>query len=207
MSYRIDAASGWAEIQQPGEYRVAVTRNSRDSQTNRDPQASEVELVVLRGAADLMNEDGQTTLRAGERAFARAGTAPSYAVRLQLGRLGCFRPVVGGPASGTERRFRPVPARDGSTLLLDVRSLRLLAARRVLRVRVVSDGERRLASLLLRPVGELSLVRVDVDWLGRRGPGRRITMGVGAFQPACGSGSPGEPGVRRGCPGRTRRAT
>ena len=34
---------------------------------------------VLRGAADLMNEDGQTTLRAGERAFARAGTAPSYA--------------------------------------------------------------------------------------------------------------------------------
>ena len=79
VSYRIDAASGWAEIQQPGEYRVAVTRNSRDSQSSRDPQANEVELVVVRGAADLMNEDGQTTLRAGERAFARAGTAPSYA--------------------------------------------------------------------------------------------------------------------------------
>jgi hypothetical protein len=79
VSYRIDAASGWAQIQEPGEYRVAVTRSSRDAQAGRDQQAHEVELVVLRGAADLMNEDGQTTLRAGERAFARVGTAPSYA--------------------------------------------------------------------------------------------------------------------------------
>jgi Family of unknown function (DUF6600)/FecR protein len=73
VSYRIDAASGWAQIQEPGEYRVAVTRSSRESQTG------DVELVVLRGSAELMNEDGQTMLRAGERAFARAGAAPSYA--------------------------------------------------------------------------------------------------------------------------------
>ena len=78
------------------------------SQSSRDPQANEVETVVLRGAADLMNEDGQTTLRAGERAFARAGDSAVLRVRLQLGRLGCFRPVVGGSASGTERGFRPV---------------------------------------------------------------------------------------------------
>jgi hypothetical protein len=72
VSYRIDTASAWAQIQEPGEYRVAIARS-------RDTQAGEVELVVLRGSADLMNEDGQTTLRAGERSFARAGSAPSYA--------------------------------------------------------------------------------------------------------------------------------
>jgi Family of unknown function (DUF6600)/FecR protein len=79
VSYRIDTPPAWAEIQEPGEYRVALTRSSGDSQPGRDPQGNEVELVVLRGSATLMNEDGQTTLRAGERAFARGGTAPSYA--------------------------------------------------------------------------------------------------------------------------------
>jgi hypothetical protein len=70
VSYRIDAPGGWVEIQEPGEYRVGTGRGGPDAQ---------VELVVLRGAADLLNQDGQTTLRAGERAFARAGAAPSYA--------------------------------------------------------------------------------------------------------------------------------
>jgi hypothetical protein len=76
VSYRIDAPGGWIQIQEPGEYRVAVTRADRASRGDR---GDEVELVVLRGSADLLNEDGQTTLRAGERAFARAGAAPSYA--------------------------------------------------------------------------------------------------------------------------------
>ena len=69
-------------------------------------------------------------------------------------------------------------------LLLDLRPLRLLAARRVLRLRVVSDGQRRLAALLLRPVGELSRVTGGRGSARTRGPGRRIIMGVGAFQPA-----------------------
>ena len=70
VSYRIDAPGGWVQIEEPGEYRVAVIRAG---------DAPEVELVVLRGVADILNEDGQTTLRAGERAFARAGIAPSLA--------------------------------------------------------------------------------------------------------------------------------
>ena len=70
MSYRIDAPAGWVQIAEPGEYRVAVTGGEG---------ASQVELVVLRGAAQLMNDDGRTMLRAGERAVARAGEAPSYA--------------------------------------------------------------------------------------------------------------------------------
>jgi hypothetical protein len=68
VSYRVDAPGGWVQVQEPGEYRIAVTGAGREP---------EVELVVLRGAADILNEDGQTTLRAGERAFARAGVAPS----------------------------------------------------------------------------------------------------------------------------------
>ena len=70
LSYRIDAPGGWVQIGEPGEYRIAV---------NGGGQAPLVELVVVRGAAELMNDDGRTALRAGERAVARAGEAPSYA--------------------------------------------------------------------------------------------------------------------------------
>jgi len=70
LSYRIDTPGGWVQIAEPGEYRVAISGVDRVSQ---------VELVVLRGAAQLMNDSGQTALRAGERAVARAGEAPSYA--------------------------------------------------------------------------------------------------------------------------------
>ena len=55
-----------------------------------DARESEVELAVLRGAADLVNEDGRTSLGAGERAFARAGAGPSAVVRFQLGVVGRF---------------------------------------------------------------------------------------------------------------------
>jgi hypothetical protein len=66
VSYRIDAPSAWVTIRQPGEYRLTMTRD-------------EVELAVLRGAAELGNDSGRTPLRAGERAFARLSVAPSYA--------------------------------------------------------------------------------------------------------------------------------
>ncbi|CAN5787387.1 hypothetical protein BH24ACI4_BH24ACI4_15490 [soil metagenome] len=65
ISYRIDAPSAWIQIHGPGEYRVAVL--------GRD----EVELAVLRGGAELVNEAGRSYIRAGERTFARGGAAPS----------------------------------------------------------------------------------------------------------------------------------
>jgi hypothetical protein len=67
VEYRIDAPSAWVQISRPGEYRVSVqgTRNG------------EVELAVLRGFAELVNEDGRTALRAGERAYASGNAAPS----------------------------------------------------------------------------------------------------------------------------------
>jgi hypothetical protein len=67
VRYRIDAPAAWVEITQPGEYRVSIV------------PGDEVELAVFRGSAELLNEDGRTPLRAGERAFARTGAAPSYA--------------------------------------------------------------------------------------------------------------------------------
>ena len=68
VSYRIDAPAAWVEIRETGEYRVAVLRGDREPQ---------VELAVLRGAAELVNEDGRSLVRAGERAFVRAGAQPS----------------------------------------------------------------------------------------------------------------------------------
>jgi hypothetical protein len=70
VSYRIDAPYAWLQITEPGEYRVALLR---------DATRDEFEAAVFRGSAELLNEDGRTALRAGERAFARADAAPSYA--------------------------------------------------------------------------------------------------------------------------------
>ena len=67
LSYRIDAPSAWVQIGVPGEYRVAILREA------------EVELAVLRGSAELVNEQGRSYISAGERTFARAGIAPSPA--------------------------------------------------------------------------------------------------------------------------------
>ena len=66
LGYRIDTASGWAHINEAGDYRAALVRD-------------EFELAVLRGRAELVNDSGRTSLRAGERAFARTSAAPSYA--------------------------------------------------------------------------------------------------------------------------------
>jgi len=70
VSYRVDAPSAWVQVATPGEYRISVLGGEREP---------EVELAVLRGAADLVNEDGRSSLAAGERAFARAGASPSSA--------------------------------------------------------------------------------------------------------------------------------
>jgi len=67
VAYRVDAPSAWVQIETPGEYRVAAATGN------------EIELAVLRGSAELVNEDGRTPLGAGERAFARLGAPPSSA--------------------------------------------------------------------------------------------------------------------------------
>jgi Family of unknown function (DUF6600)/FecR protein len=65
LSYRIDAPAAWVQINDPGDYRVAIISDG------------DVELAVLRGSAELVNEQGRSFIRAGERTFARNGAAPS----------------------------------------------------------------------------------------------------------------------------------
>jgi uncharacterized protein DUF6600/FecR-like protein len=67
LNYRVDGPAAWMQIVNAGEFRFSVL-------SGREPQ---VELAVLRGAAELVNEDGRALVRAGERAFARAGAQPS----------------------------------------------------------------------------------------------------------------------------------
>jgi hypothetical protein len=81
IAYRIDGPYGWAQITEPGEYRVSLlTAGGR----------TELELAVIRGHAELINDAGQTPLRAGERAFVRAGAAPSYAYVANSAALDAF---------------------------------------------------------------------------------------------------------------------
>jgi uncharacterized protein DUF6600/FecR-like protein len=68
--YRIDSPAGSARLLQPGAYRIELLR------ADTEPQ---LELAVLRGAAEIFTDQGTTSVRAGERAYASAGMLPSYA--------------------------------------------------------------------------------------------------------------------------------
>jgi hypothetical protein len=70
VSYRIDAPAAWVQIDRPGAYRVSIFGVEREA---------EIELAVVRGVAEIATEHGRTLLRAGERAVAREGLAPSEA--------------------------------------------------------------------------------------------------------------------------------
>ncbi len=91
VAYRVDAPFAWIEVARTGEYRISVYGGGPAINDGRE---AEVELAVLRGAADLVNEDGRRSLGAGERAFARAGAAPSVQYRIQLRFMGCVRSLV-----------------------------------------------------------------------------------------------------------------
>ena len=70
VTYRIDSPAGSIRIAQPGEYRIALLRGEKETQ---------LELAVLRGSGQIFTDEGETVVRAGERAYASAGLAPSYA--------------------------------------------------------------------------------------------------------------------------------
>ena len=70
VAYRIDSPAGSARIIQPGEYRIALVTGNGETQ---------IEVAVVRGAAEVFTDQGSTPVRAGERAYASAGLAPSYA--------------------------------------------------------------------------------------------------------------------------------
>src|SRR5262249_60144391 len=64
VNYRVDSAVGSVRVTQPGEYRVALIHGDRETQ---------LELAVIRGAGEIFTEQGSTSVRSGERAYASAG--------------------------------------------------------------------------------------------------------------------------------------
>ena len=64
---RVDTPAATLELDAGGDYRVGVAPNG------------DAELIVLRGGGAILNDQGETELRAGERAVAAAGRAPSQA--------------------------------------------------------------------------------------------------------------------------------
>ena len=69
LDYRIDAPAGSVWLQTAGEYRVDVRQARREG--------TEVELSVIRGSAELVNEHGRTLVRSGMAAVTTADLAPS----------------------------------------------------------------------------------------------------------------------------------
>jgi hypothetical protein len=69
---RIDSPAGSARLAEPGEYRLALVVGPR--QAEGDVQ---LEFVVVRGSGEIVTDQGKTTVRAGERAYASADLLPS----------------------------------------------------------------------------------------------------------------------------------
>ena len=157
VSYRVDAPSAWVQIARAGEYRISIIDGP-------EGRGDDVELAVLRGGAELVNEDGRTVLGAGERAFARARLASLPLLRFQLCGVGRFRSLVGSSPRQPARRVRRIPARERSNLRVDIQPVRVLAERANLWLRVVPASAVRLAAVLLRTLDNASPMGLDVDW-------------------------------------------
>jgi hypothetical protein len=69
LDYRVDTVAGSAFIRQAGDYRLTLT-TARTS-------TPELDLVVLRGSAELANDYGRTIVRAGTHALVSPRNAPS----------------------------------------------------------------------------------------------------------------------------------
>ena len=69
LEYRIDASAGSVFINSAGEFRVETGADKNGDAT--------VDLMVVRGSAELFNDHGRTLVRAGRRATTTATTEPS----------------------------------------------------------------------------------------------------------------------------------
>jgi hypothetical protein len=176
---------GWAQITAPGEYRVSLT-------AMRAAPSSSWRSSAARRSCDRGRPDAAG---AGERAFARAGAAPSYAYVFNSASWDAFDQW--SEARRSQRATTSVqylPARSGATRRPSTTTA--LAPPRDLRLRLVSRGRGRLAAVLLRPLGDDAGVWLDVDRPGSLGVadaplrplgplGRRLVLDPGrAWAPA-----------------------
>jgi hypothetical protein len=88
---------------------------------------------------------------------------PVCGLCVQLRGVGLVRSMVGGAARRAARRECAVPARHGTVVRGNLCDIRLLAERADLWLRVVSARPPGMASVLLRPLGVVQAVGLDVD--------------------------------------------
>ena len=179
LSYRIDAPSAWVQISTPGEYRVASCASD------------EVELAVLRGSAELVNEQGRSYISRRRTHVRPRRHRPVARLRLQLGRVGCLRSVVGGAPRSAARRLGAVPAGRRAALRAGVRRLRQLALRAGLRLRLVPARRRSAGGRIIAAAGSACARTAGPGLPAIPGAGRPITTAAGASRRARGSGFPG----------------
>jgi hypothetical protein len=82
LTYRVDAVPASVVIRTAGDYRIELS----------EPRAgaAELDVAVLRGAADLQNTFGRTSLRAGAEAHVTAGAEPSLPLAFNTAALDPF---------------------------------------------------------------------------------------------------------------------
>ena len=181
----------------PGDYRLSLLHGERETQ---------LELAVLRGLADISHHKGQTPVRAGQRAYASAGLAPSFAYAFNSAAADDFDHWV------ENRRGRSAASRRNTWRLRCNRTRRCSTpkATGATTSRTATSGiraSRRLASVLLRPMAVVPAVRLDV------GGQRSLRMADASLRPLgllvrrAGSGFRARAGRRPTSRGRTRRAT
>ena len=154
ISYRIDAPWASAQITQSGEYRLSMLSSDR---------GDELELAVIRGMAELVNDQGRTPLRAGERALARANAAPSYAYVYNSAAWDEFdqwSEARRDERLGVSTQYLPDDVRPYAASFDRYGSWQY---RIDVRICLVSAGGGRLAAVLQRAMGDVAAVRLDVD--------------------------------------------
>ena len=109
LTYRIDSPAGSVRIAQPGEFKLSMLHADNETQ---------LELAVIRGAAEIFTEQGSTSVRAGERAYASAGLAPSYAYTYNSANFDAFDQWSEGRRDtrlGVSAQYLPEDVRPYST--------------------------------------------------------------------------------------------
>ena len=192
VSYRIDAPSAWVQIDDPGEYRVAVLREA------------DVELAVLRGAAELVNEQGRSFIRAGERTFARAGSAPSAPYVFNSAAWDSFdrwSEAAARQRIGVSAQYLPNDVRPYASSFDTYGDWRYEQPYGYV---WYPRCQRRLAAVSLRPVDEPASVRLDMDRRRSLGLADASLWALGVLGRRHGSGFPDAIGDRPGSRGPTR---
>jgi hypothetical protein len=143
LDYRVDAPAASVWIRAAGDYRLSARA--------RRSEKPEVVLTVLRGSAELVNEHGRSTVRAGQEALATPDLAPSLAYDINSAAGSEFDMWTEDRRdSRVGTTSTKLPAVGAALRERLVRQLRHLGLSGTVRVRVVPQSCRGLAAILAR---------------------------------------------------------